>query len=232
MKITMPKLTRPELALWLTSVTVVAGSYLLFQSGDLLSLFSSLVGVTGAILMSKGHVLGQVMSLLFGISYGLISLLFQYYGEVFTSLGMTAPLALVSLINWLRHPYEDSDEVEVSRLTRRQKWAMVLLAAAATLLSYFVLRWLDTANLFLSTISITASFVASYLSACRSAYYALAYACNDLILLGLWVSAAMTDVSCVPMVACVGMFFANDIYGYLSWKRRRARQAGEMKNEK
>ena len=75
-------------------------------------------------------------------------------------------------------------------------------------------------------ISVTASFVAAYLSACRSAYYALAYACNDLTLLGLWISAALTDVSCVPMVACMSVFFFNDIYGYVSWKARRQRQGG------
>jgi len=225
-RFTLPKLTKFEWALWLGSVSVVLGASLLFQSDDPVNLTASLVGVTGAILMSKGHVLGQVLSLIFATSYGVISIFFRYYGEVFTSLCMTAPIALVSLINWIRHPYQGSNEVEISRLTLRQKGAMAVLAVAVTVLSWFVLDWLNTANLFLSTISVTASFVAAYLSACRSAYYALAYACNDLTLLGLWISAALTDVSCVPMVACMSVFFFNDIYGYVSWKARRQRQGG------
>lgn len=219
-------LTRFEWALWLTSVAVVAGTYLGFQSGDMVSLLASLIGVTALIFVAKGHVLGQVLTIVFAVFYGVISWGFQYYGEVITYLCMTAPMAVVALVTWLRNPYKDSAEVTVRRLTGRQWGVMLLLAALTTGAFYFILREIGNAALAVSTLSITTSFLASYLTAMRSPYYALAYAANDLVLIVLWVIAALEDVSSVPMVACFVMFFANDLYGFVSWKRMEKRQRG------
>ncbi len=219
-------LTRFEWGLWLTSIAVVAGTYIGFQSGDMLSLLASLIGVTALIFVAKGHVLGQVLTIVFAVFYGVISWAFQYYGEVITYLCMTAPMAAVALVTWLRNPYKDSAEVTVRRLNGKQ-WALMLtLAALVTAAFYFILRAMGNAALAVSTLSITTSFLASYLTAMRSPYYALAYAANDLVLIVLWVIAALTDISSVPMVACFVMFFANDLYGFVSWKRMEKRQQG------
>lgn len=218
------RLTRFEWALWMASVAVVAGTYIGFQSGDWLSLTASLIGVTALIFVAKGHVLGQLLTIVFAVFYGVISWAFRYYGEVITYLCMTAPMALLALITWLRHPFKDSAEVTVHRLTGRQ-WALMLtLSVIVTAAFYFILRAIDNAALGVSTLSITTSFLASYLTACRSPYYALAYAVNDLVLIVLWVIASMTDISSVPMVACFVMFFANDLYGFISWRRMEKRQ--------
>ena len=101
---------------------------------------------------------------------------------------------------------------------------MWIFALLITTLFYFILRWLGTANLALSTVSITTSFLAVYLTACRSPYYALAYAANDVVLISLWIFAAHVDIGSVPMVACFVMFLANDLYGFFNWKRMEQRQ--------
>ena len=219
-------MTRFEWALWLTSVIVVAGTYIGFQAGDALSLIASLIGVTALIFVAKGHVLGQVLTIVFAVFYGVISVAVRYYGEAITYLCMTAPMAAVALVTWLRNPYRDSAEVAVNRLTGRQWAVMLLLTAVTTAAFYFILRAMGNAALAVSTLSITTSFLASYLTALRSPYYALAYAANDLVLIALWVIAAVADISSVPMVACFVMFFANDLYGFVSWKRMEKRQRG------
>jgi len=217
-------LTRFEWGLWLTSVAVVAGTYIGFQAGDMVSLIASLIGVTALIFVAKGHVLGQVLTIVFAVFYGVISWAFRYYGEVITYLCMSAPMAAVALVTWLRNPYKDSAEVTVNRLNAKQ-WVIMLIATAlVTGAFYFILRALGNAALAVSTLSITTSFLASYLTAMRSPYYALAYAANDLVLIVLWVIAALADISSVPMVACFVMFFANDLYGFVSWKRMEKRQ--------
>ena len=218
-------LTRFEWALWMASVAVVAGTYIGFQAGDALSLIASLIGVTALIFVAKGHVLGQLLTIVFAVFYGVISWELRYYGEVITYLCMTAPMALLALITWLRNPYKDSAEVTVHRLTGRQWIVMLIAAAVMTAAFYFILRAVGNAALIVSTLSITTSFVASYLTAMRSPYYALAYAANDLVLIVLWVIAALADISNVPMVACFVMFFANDLYGFINWRRMEKRQA-------
>ena len=219
-------LTRFEWALWLTSVLVVAGTGIAFQSSDWLSLTASLIGVTALIFVAKGHALGQVLTIVFAVFYGIISCEFRYYGEAITYLCMTAPMAAVALVTWLRNPYKDSAEVTVNRLSVRQWAVMLILTVITTAVFYFILRAMGNAALAVSTLSITTSFLASYLTALRSPYYALAYAANDLVLIVLWVIAALADISSVPMVACFVMFFANDMYGFINWRRMEKRQRG------
>ncbi|MBQ8412959.1 MAG: nicotinamide mononucleotide transporter, partial [Lachnospiraceae bacterium] len=105
-------------------------------------------------------------------------------------------------------------------------YTIVLLATVVTVVFYFILEWLGNANLLVSTISITTSFVASYLTYLRSPYYAIGYSANDIILIILWIMATIESISYLPMVFCFVMFLANDLYGYYNWQRMRKRQEG------
>lgn len=217
-------LTRFEWILWIASLTAVMLSFILSGSGDVLNLIASLLGATALIFVSKGHVLGQVLTVVFAVFYGIISYHFTYYGEMITYLGMTAPMAFMAIISWLRHPYKDSSEVEVSTVSKAQLIIMTISALLVTAAFYFILKAFNTANLIWSTVSVTTSFIASYLTFLRSPFYGLGYAVNDVILIILWVSASMQDTSYIPMVACFVIFFVNDIYGFYNWQRIKRRQ--------
>ena len=96
---------------------------------------------------------------------------------------------------------------------------MVILFIGVTAIFYFILRALGTNNLIFSTISVTTSFLAVYMTFLRSPYYAIGYALNDIVLIVLWVLASIKNPSYIPMIICFLMFFANDIYGFINWKR-------------
>ena len=214
-----------EKVLWTASVLLTVGSFLLLQRTDYIALAASLVGVTSLILCAKGNPIGQILMVAFSILYAVISYGFAYYGEMLTYLGMTAPMAVVALVEWLRHPYRGNrSEVAVRGLCAAEIPLMLMLAAAVTAAFYFLLLRLGTANMFFSTLSVTTSFVAAYLTFKRSPYFALAYAANDLVLIVMWCMAATEDVSYLSVVICFIAFFANDIYGFISWRRMQTRQ--------
>ena len=217
-------LTRFERVLWLTSVVGVILSFALSGSGDILTMIASLIGVTAVIFVAKGYVLGQVLTIVFAVFYGVNSFFFRNYGEMITYLCMTAPMALVAVISWLRHPYKGSREVAISRLSGRQVAVMVVSAAAVTAAFYFILRALGNANLLFSTVSVTTSFIASYLTFLRSPYYAIGYAANDVVLVVLWVLATVESLSYLPMVLCFMLFLVLDLYGFVNWRRMQKRQ--------
>ena len=218
-------LTGFELGLWLSSMAVVVLSAILSGGKDLLSAAASLIGVTALIFVAKGYVLGQILTIVFAVFYGVISFHFRYYGEMITYLCITAPIAAMAVVSWLRHPNEGTREVKTSRVSVGQLIFMCISSLAVTIVFYFVLRALGNANLLVSTISITTSFIACYLTFLRSPYYALGYAANDIVLIVLWVAAALSDLSCLPMVACFVMFLVNDIYGFISWRKMERRQS-------
>ena len=130
----------------------------------------------------------------FSILYGIISYTFSYYGEMITYLGMTAPMAIVALLSWLRNPYNGNRaEVKVNSIKSQEVIFMFLLTAVITFVFYFILKFFHTANLIPSTLSVTTSFLAAYLTFRRSAYFALAYATNDIILIVLWIYQLVQD---------------------------------------
>lgn len=217
-----------EWLLWGSSVLLIVLSFLIFDRGNTLILTASVIGATSLIFNAKGNPFGQLLMIVFSILYGIVSYTFRYYGEVATYLGMTAPMAVFSLISWLRNPYAGNrSEVAVNRLKRGEWLSVPFLTVLVTVLFYFILKYFGTANLLPSTASVATSFLAVYLTFRRSEYHALAYAANDLVLIYLWVLASVSDRSYLSAVICFMLFFANDIYGFLSWKKRKRRQGGE-----
>ena len=218
-------LTKKEWLLYILSVLTVTVSNFLTGKIDPINLSATLVGVTALIFIAKGDVLGQILTVIFAVLYSITSCRFQYWGEMITYMGMTAPIASVSVISWLRHPYEKGKNVvKIHKMTAKQIGLMLFLTAAVTAFFYFILKHFSTPNLIISTVSITTSFLASYLMFFRNSYYALAYAANDIVLITLWVLATLSDVSYLPMILCFTMFFINDLYGFISWKKREKEQ--------
>ncbi len=115
-------------------------------------------------------------------------------------------------------------EVTVNRLSGRGYLLMAALTAAVTGVFFFILRALGTARLGLSTLSVATSFAAVYLTARRSPHYAIAYAANDLVLIALWVLAAIDEPHYLAVAVCFAVFFVNDIYGFIGWRRMARRQ--------
>ncbi len=216
-------LTKFELCLWIFSMAVILVSFA-FSQGGWLEAIASLIGVTALIFVAKGYVLGQLLTVVFSVFYGIISFFFGYYGEMITYLCMSAPMAIMSVISWVKHPYKDSKEVEISRLSLKKILIMILLSAVVTGVFYLILKALGNANLFFSVISVTTSFIAVYLTFLRSPYYALGYAANDVVLIILWILASMENISYLPMVMCFVMFLFNDIYGFYNWRKMRKHQ--------
>ena len=222
------QLNRFEWTLWAVSAIMVIAAFFIPEKKDIPSLIASLIGVTALIFVAKGMVLGQALTVAFAVGYGIVSWSQRYYGEMITYLCMSAPMAISAIVSWVKHPYKDSAEVQVGKLNKRTWLFLSLAAAIVTVAFYFILQALGTANLLVSTLSVTTSFFAASLTFLRSPYYALGYSANDVVLIILWVCSAVSDLSYLPMVLCFVMFLLNDLYGFFNWKRMEKRQA---KNE-
>ncbi len=218
--------SKSEIVLWSLSVLSILGSFCIFDRENYLTLVASLIGVTSLIFNAKGNPIGQLLMVIFSILYGIISYTFNYYGEMITYLGMTMPMAIFALISWLKNPYNGNKaEVKVNTISKKETVLMWIIAGVVTLLFYFVLKHFNTVNLIPSTLSVTTSFLAVYLTFRRSPFFALAYATNDIVLIILWTLASITDVQYVSVVVCFVAFLVNDIYGFTNWQKMKLRQS-------
>lgn len=217
--------TKGEITLWCVSTALIVLSFFIFDRENYLTLVASFIGVTSLIFNAKGNPFGQFLMVIFSILYGIISFTFAYYGEMVTYLGMTAPMAVFALISWLRNPYSgNKTEVKVNRLKFKEFIFVMLPSAVITIIFYFILAALHTSNLIPSTISVTTTFLAVYLTFRRSTFYAIVYAANDIILIILWSLAAFSNISYLSVAICFVMFLVNDIYGFINWSRMQKRQ--------
>lgn len=218
--------SRGERTLWFGSVLAIVIAFCLFDSDNYLTLMASLIGVTSLIFNAKGNSFGQLLMIIFSLLYGVISFSFSYYGEMMTYLGMTMPMAVCALISWIKNPYNGNKaEVKVNHLSQMEWGFLWVLTTLITLVFYFILRYFYTANIIPSTISVTTSFAAVYLTFRRSPYYAIGYAANDIVLIVLWALATLEEASYLSVVVCFLAFLVNDVYGFINWRKMGKRQA-------
>ena len=217
--------SKSDIILWSSSVFLIIISFCIFDRESYLTLCASLIGVTSLIFNAKGNPFGQLLMIIFSLLYGIISYTFAYYGEMITYLGMTMPMAVFALISWIKNPYKGNKaEVKVNSLTAKENIFMWIITIVVTIIFYFILERFNTANIIPSTLSVTTSFLAVYLTFRRSPYFALAYAANDIVLIILWILASMLDIRYVSVLVCFVAFLFNDIYGFISWKKMKIRQ--------
>ena len=219
------KLTRTEFIIWISSVTLIVSFFLIFDRGNYMALAASLIGTTSLIYNSRGVPLGPALMIAFSLLYGIISFGFRYYGEMITYVGMSLPMAIFALVSWMRNPFEKGKaQVKVNRISWLEAGLMFLLSLVVTVVFYFILKHFGTANLLPSTLSVTTSFIAAYLTFRRSPYFALAYACNDVILMVLWTLATLKDVSYLSVLICFVVFLFNDTYSFIRWRIMQKKQ--------
>ena len=218
------KLSKGEYILWALSALAVTISFLVSGAGSWLNLVASLVGVTALIFIARGYPICHVFFVIFAILYAIISYDLAYYGEMITYLGMSAPACIVNLISWLRHPYADTAEVKVRKINKKHVLQTIIFTILVTIAFYFILKFLGTANIWVSTLSVATSFLASYLSFLRSPYYALGYVLNDIVLVVLWSAALVYDFSYLSVVVLFSVFLINDVHGFISWQKMEKRQ--------
>ncbi len=213
-------LTKKEWGLWIGSIGTILTANILSGNMDILTIAAACIGITSLILAAKGNVWAQILMIVFSILYGILSWRFRYWGEMITYLGMTLPMAVWSTITWIRHPAENGKEVAIQKLHPRHIWGLLFWGTITTAVFYYILRALDTPNLVFSTISVTTSFLAAALTMLRSSYYALGYASNDLVLIVLWILASLESPEYIPVAVNFAIFFLNDMYGFIRWKKR------------
>ena len=213
-------LTAKEWALWLCSLLAAIVSNLLSGNVGVLTPAAVCIGITSLIFAAKGNVWSQILMIIFSILYGIISWRSHYWGEMITYLGMTLPMAVWSTITWLKNPSENGKEVAIQKLTKKHAVGLIFFGIITTAVFCFILKALDTPNIFFSTLSITTSFFAAALTMLRSPFYALGYAANDIVLIVLWISASLNDPQYIPVAVNFAIFFFNDMYGFISWKKR------------
>lgn len=219
-----------EWVLCLGGLAVITVAFLVSADKNVLSYASAIFGITCALLNAKGNVLGQFFAIAFALTYAALSYRNRYYGEMLIYLLLMLPIHLASIVTWLKNLNSKAEhpEVKINSLSRRECLFASIGGVILTFAFYFLLKFLNTDNLILSTVSLLASLGAAYLMMRRCEYFTVCFIINDVILIALWSLKVYADgFAVLPSVLSCAVYLFNDAYGFINWKRIKRRQRVE-----
>ena len=153
-----------------------------------------------ALLLAKGKYSCYIIGIISTFFYAFVSYSNSYYGEVIIAMCCTLPLMIVGLINWLKHQ-DDTNTVIIKEITKKELIIVLISQAVMFMGYYYLLKAFDTSNLLVSTFSVVASIIATYLTARRSEYGFAGFIINDVILITLWsIPVFKGNTSIIPVV--------------------------------
>lgn len=196
--------------------------------GTIIDLGYTLLYFWTALLLAKGKYSCYIIGIISTFFYAYVSYTNTYYGEVIISMCCTLPLMIIGLINWLKHQ-DNSNTVIIKDVTKKE--LIIVLLSQVILFGgyYYLLQTFNTNNVFVSSLSIVASLIATYLTARRSEYGFIGFIINDIILITLWsLPVIQGNFSIIPVLLCPVLLLINDIYGAYNWKKIKVRQKGEI----
>lgn len=192
--------------------------------GTIIDLGYTLLYFWTALLLAKGKYACYIIGIISTFFYAYVSYANSYFGELIISMCCTLPLMIFGLINWLRHQ-DDTNTVVIKDITIKELIIVLLSQAILFMGYYYLLKIFNTNNLLVSTFSIVASLIATYLTARRSEYGFVGFIINDLILIVLWGMPIFTgNLSIIPIVLCPILLLINDIYGAYNWRKIKKEQ--------
>ncbi len=213
-----------ELILLFGGIVITFLMAIIFKS-DLLTPIASIIGIITALLLAKGKVIGQFFGLAVVVLYSIVSFKQAYYGEVIIYVAIMLPLYIFGIISWLKNRNHEKKVIIVNEI-KWKEWLILSLVTISLFIGFhFMLKTLNTANLFVSTLSVIDNCFAVYLVARRSKYGFMFYIINDIILIALWgIPVIQGSLLLLPMLMNPIINLINDTYGIINFSKLKKQQ--------
>ena len=216
--------TKFEIFLLLSSIAIIIFSGILCKS-TILTIICSITGILCALTQAKGKIISQFIGLILVVLYSLLSFENKYYGEVLIYIFIMLPLFISGIISWIRNLNKETNIVNENELTKKEWIILSIISIVLFMGLYYLLKYFNTSQLFVSTLSMVTSLFATYLVARRSKYGFLFYIGNDIILFILWgMPVLYGELILIPMLINPIINFINDYYGWISWNKRKTKK--------
>ena len=208
-----------EVTLLVTGILILLSIGIYLDCG-LLPTIVPVIGFFCALHQANGLVIGQIVGVVMAILYSIMSYSNNYYGEVIVYLFVILPLYISGIYTWLKNKDKKSEKVKQNTLSQKEWYSLLGINIVLFIGLYFLLKFFNTNNLLVSTISMNINLTATYLLVRRSRYSFLFYLINAFILLILWGLPVLNgNILLLPMVFDALLLLINNIYGLHSWSK-------------
>lgn len=200
-----------------TLLIIIAG---VFGQSEILTILVALFGVFCALMQAKGKVLSQFIGLILVVLYSIVSFKNKYYGEVIIYITVMLPLYISGIISWTKNSNKETKTVNKNEIHKKEWIYLIFINIIIFICLYYILKYFNTNQLIVSTISMVTSLTATYLIVRRNKYSFIFYLLNDIILLLLWgIPVIQGNFKLLPILIDSIVLFINDSYGWKNWNK-------------
>lgn len=218
------KWTNFEKILLFGSMLTIVIVGIIFKS-DLLTLSCSLIWALTALLIAKGNNLCRLFGILADTLYSILSFKNQFYGEVLVHV-IFLVMDIIWVISWIHHKNIETNFVKINNI-KRKEWTIAAFVFLFLLVwMYYLLKFFNTNELIISTISVVLTLYALYFLVRRSKHSLVFYLFCDVTLILLWgIYVFQGNIELVPIFLNSIILFVNDSYGV--YNRRKVEKLQE-----
>ena len=208
-----------EKTLLFVSIILITISGIINKS-EILTIVTSFFMIICALTQAKGKIISQFIGVIAIILYAIVAFKNQYYGEVIIDVVVLLPMYIIGIYSWITNKNEETDAVNQNVLAKEEWIILGILDVLLFVILYYILKYFNTNQLIVSTLSMLASLMANYLIVRRNKYSFLFYILNDLILVILWgIPVLQGDFALIPILIDPVLLLINDSYGWKNWNK-------------
>lgn len=210
-------------------ITIITTS-IIFKSNWLI-IVNSLLGICCVFMQAKGKIVTQFIGIVWFVFYCFMSYQQKYYGETILHATIMIPLYIYGIIHWLAHRDKKDNVVIVkNKISKIELSIFIAVWLGVSVGVFFLLRALNTAQLWLSTMAFCTTLPSVYLLMRRNKWNQILFLVNDVVLCILWQTLVYKgDLTFIPIL-CYQIFqIIYDAYGMFEWIRLEKKQKQETK---
>lgn len=128
------------------------------------------------------------------------------------------PMYIYGVFSWITHRNKETDTVKSNEIAKKEWGILAFSSAIGFAALYCVLKYFNTSQLMISSLSMITSLMATYLITRRSKYSFIFYIGNDIILILLWgIPILQGEFYLAPVLVENIVLLLNDSYGLKNW---------------
>lgn len=194
-------------------------------------LLNALLGITTSFLLSKALAFGNIVGLIQIAFYIYISFQNRYYGEIISCALTSIPICIATFITWVKN--KDNGQVKINnKFGYKELILTIVIVFCLSFGFYYMLKAFNTANLIISTISLSLGCFKGYLQIRRSELNFVFSLINRVITFVLWLFIVLQgSLGYIPTVTTYAMYFTLDVFGLIVWLKLKNKQKGAKNTE-
>ncbi len=191
----------------------------IYMKDNKVALVSAICGISYSILAGKGKISCYFFGLCGTLCYAFISFKNNLFGNLALYLLYYFPMQVLGIFKWKQHLKKDSQEIEKTQLTFKERKIYFALAVMFSIIGYIILCKLNDQSPFIDSITSVLSVFGLILTVkrCIEQWYVW-FIVNGLSMI-MWIEAYLNGSNCFATILMWGTYFVLSIYFLYTWKK-------------